>query len=124
MPLIVETDLKEVLTDISKQLEKMGDRLGRLETGQARIEEKLDSLDKRVEKLLVSQIFRAGSKTKNRALLHKGFRKPKSGARINKDTNEKLEGSQNKQIWTLIGIVGTALVGTMIRFVITSLPAP
>jgi hypothetical protein len=39
----------------------MGDRLGRLETGQARIEEKLDSLDKRVE---------------------------------------KLEGSQNKQIWT------------------------
>ena len=38
--------------------------------------------------MLVSQIFRAGSKTKNRALLHKGFRKPKSGARINKDTNE------------------------------------
>jgi predicted nuclease with TOPRIM domain len=84
MPLIVETDLKEVLTDISKQLEKMSDRLGRLETGQARIEEKLDSLDKRVE---------------------------------------KLEGSQNKQISTLIGIVGTALVGTVIRFVITSLPA-
>ena len=82
MPLILETDLKEVLTDISKQLEKMGDRLGRLETGQARIEEKLDSLDKRVE---------------------------------------KLEGSQNKQIWTLIEI---ALVGTVIRFVITSLPAP
>jgi predicted nuclease with TOPRIM domain len=84
MPLIVETDLKEVLTDISKQLEKMSDRLGRLETGQARIEEKLDSLDKRVE---------------------------------------KLEGSQNKQIWTRIGIVGTALVGRVIRFVITSLPA-
>jgi hypothetical protein len=37
---------------------------------------------------LVSRIFRAGSKTKNRALLHKGFRKPKSGARINKDTND------------------------------------
>jgi chaperonin cofactor prefoldin len=82
MPLILETDLKEVLTDISKQLEKMGNRLCRLETGQARIEEKLDSLDKRVE---------------------------------------KLEGSQNKQIWTLIEI---ALVGTVIRFVITSLPAP
>ena len=36
----------------------------------------------------MSRIFRAGSKTKNWALLHKGFRKPKSGARINKDTNE------------------------------------
>jgi hypothetical protein len=41
-----------------------------------------------ITNLLVSQIFRAGSKTKNRALLHKGFRKPKSGARINKDTNQ------------------------------------
>ena len=39
------------------------------------------------EKTLVSRIFRAGSKIKNWALLHKGFRKPKSGARINKDTN-------------------------------------
>ena len=37
---------------------------------------------------LVSRIFRAGSEIKNRALLYKGFRKPKSGARINKDTNE------------------------------------
>jgi len=37
----------------------------------------------------VSRIFRAGSKTKNRPLLHKGFRKPQSVARINKDTNEK-----------------------------------
>jgi hypothetical protein len=37
---------------------------------------------------LVSRIFRAGSKRKNRrALLYKGFRKPKSRARINKDTN-------------------------------------
>ena len=83
MPLIVETDLKEVLTEISKHLEKMGDRLGRLETGQARIEEKLDGLDKRVE---------------------------------------KLEGSQNKQIWTLIGIVGTAIIGTLIRFLLVAFP--
>ncbi|MEB3310567.1 MAG: hemolysin XhlA family protein [Snowella sp.] len=36
---------------------------------------------------------------------------------------EKLEGSQSKQVWTLIAIVGTALVGTVIRFVLTSLPA-
>ncbi len=31
--------------------------------------------------MLVSRIFRAGSEPKNRALLYKGFRKPKSGAR-------------------------------------------
>jgi len=41
-------------------------------------------------KLLVSRIFRAGPKSKNRALLHKDFRKPKSVVRINKDTNYKL----------------------------------
>jgi hypothetical protein len=39
--------------------------------------------------LLVSRIFRAGSKTKKQSLLYKVFRKPKSGARINKDTNDK-----------------------------------
>jgi len=43
------------------------------------------------EETLVSRIFRAGSKTKNRPLLHKGFRKPQSVARINKDTNEETE---------------------------------
>jgi len=41
---------------------------------------------------LVSRIFRAGSKSKNRALLDKGFREPKSGARINKDTNNLMKG--------------------------------
>jgi len=47
------------------------------------------------ENKLVSRIFRAGPKSKNRALLHKDFRKPKSVVRINKDTNEnKLEKLQ------------------------------
>ena len=49
-------------------------------------------LNPTVEIKLVSRIFRAGPKSKNRALLHKDFRKPKSVVRINKDTNEiKLE---------------------------------
>jgi len=42
------------------------------------------------DKMLVSRIFRAGPKSKNRALLHKDFRKPKSVVRINKDTNDKM----------------------------------
>ena len=42
------------------------------------------------KRLLVSRIFCTGSKIKNEALLHKGFRKPKFGARINKDTNKRL----------------------------------
>jgi hypothetical protein len=35
---------------------------------------------------------------------------------------ERLEGSQNRQVWTLIGIVETAIIGTVIRFVLVALP--
>jgi hypothetical protein len=35
---------------------------------------------------------------------------------------EQVEGSQNRQIWALIGILFTAVVATAIRFVLLSLP--
>lgn len=40
---------------------------------------------------------------------------------VEKDITD-LKGSQKAQIWTLIGVLGTAVVGTVIRFVITALP--
>ena len=40
---------------------------------------------------------------------------------VTKDVTE-IKGSQKDQIWTLIGVMGTAVVGTVIRFVITALP--
>ena len=82
-PLIVETDLKEILTEINQKLGTLQKDVTDLKIGQARLEEKVDSIDKRVE---------------------------------------KVETSQKNQIWALIGILGTALVGTIIRFVITALP--
>jgi hypothetical protein len=33
-----------------------------------------------------------------------------------------VKGSQKAQIWTLIDILGTAVVGTVIRFLLTTLP--
>jgi tetrahydromethanopterin S-methyltransferase subunit G len=81
----IETELKDILAKIDGHLEKIDDRLGRLETGQARIEEKLDGLDKYVE---------------------------------------KLDGSQSKQVWTLIGIIGAAVIGVVIKYALTSLPNP
>lgn len=81
----VETDLKEILTKIDHRLEKIDDRLGRLETGQVRVEEKLESLNTRVG---------------------------------------QLEGSQSKQVWTLIGIIGTTVIGVVIRYVLTAFPNP
>ena len=57
-------------------------------------------------KQLVSRIFRVGSKTKNRPLLHKAFRKPKSRARINKDTNLKQKNTNLKQLLRIANVVG------------------
>lgn len=37
---------------------------------------------------------------------------------------EKLEGSQNKQVWTLIGIIGTTVIGILIRYLLTAFPNP
>jgi archaellum component FlaC len=39
-----------------------------------------------------------------------------------KEDLKELKGSQLAQIWTLIGLLGTAVIGTVIRFVITAIP--
>jgi hypothetical protein len=69
-------------------------------------------------KPLVLRIFRAGSKIKNRALLHKVFGKPKSGARINKDTNKK---PLKRKIPTT-GLPNTAHITILPYYHITILP--
>ncbi len=40
-----------------------------------------------------------------------------------KEDVKDIKGSQKAQIWTLIGILGTAVVGTVIRFVIAVIPS-
>jgi tetrahydromethanopterin S-methyltransferase subunit G len=57
-PVIIETDLKDILDRIDKRLDRMDDRFGRIEQkleALPRIEARLDSLDKRVENLEGSQ---------------------------------------------------------------------
>jgi hypothetical protein len=39
-----------------------------------------------------------------------------------KDDIKDIKASQRNQIWALIGILGTALVGTVIRYLITAAP--
>lgn len=39
-----------------------------------------------------------------------------------KEDFREMKGSQKAQIWALIGIMGTAVLGTVIRFVITAIP--
>jgi hypothetical protein len=85
-PTIIETDLREVLAQINQKLDGINDirvELAEIKGDIKSLNEKVSSLDKRLE---------------------------------------RVEGSQNKQIWALIGILFTAVVATAIRFVFVSLP--
>ena len=49
MSVTIESDLKEILNKIDQRLEKIDEKLNKLEVGQARLEEKIDGLGKRLE---------------------------------------------------------------------------
>ena len=52
---IIETDLGQILSEIRQELKTISDRLNKLEVGQGRIEEKLNSQEKIAEDLKTSQ---------------------------------------------------------------------
>ena len=52
---IIETDLGQILSEIRQELKTISDRLNKLEVGQGRIEEKLNSQEKIAEELKTSQ---------------------------------------------------------------------
>ncbi len=68
------------------------------------INKKLEKIDERLTKIEVSQA------------------KLESDVSTLKEDVKELKGSTKAQIWTLIGILGTAVIGTIIRFVITAYP--
>ena len=68
------------------------------------INQKLDNLQKDVTDLKVGQASLEG----NVSTL--------------KEDVKDLKGSTKAQIWTLIGILGTALIGTVIRYIIIPFP--
>ncbi|MGK7874569.1 MAG: hypothetical protein AB4426_15045 [Xenococcaceae cyanobacterium] len=77
----------------------------------ARFETKLDDLAKDVNGLKIEV---ATVKTKV-----EGVEKEITGL---KDDIKDIKSSQKNQIWALIGILGTALVGTVLRFILTAIP--
>ena len=52
MSVIIESDLKEILTKIDQKLDTLSRDVTDLKVGQARIEEKVDGLEKRLESKL------------------------------------------------------------------------
>ncbi|MEA5508720.1 hemolysin XhlA family protein [Crocosphaera sp. UHCC 0190] len=94
-PITVTTDLSKILDRIdgnlndfrketNQKLEKIAERLTKIEVAQARLESDVSTL---------------------------------------KEDVKEIKGSSKAQIWTLIGILGTAVIGTVIRFVITAFPS-
>ncbi|MGL5940932.1 MAG: hypothetical protein ACRC2S_11145 [Waterburya sp.] len=45
---VIQTDIAEVLGQIRQELKTIGDRLGRLEVGQAKIEGKIEAIDEKL----------------------------------------------------------------------------
>ena len=91
----------QVTTDLSKVLEQ--------------INQKLDTVQKEVTD------FRTETKVALESI--KGDINVLKGEVGNiKEDIKEVKGSQKAQIWTLIGILGTAVVATVIRFVITAMP--
>ncbi|MDJ0662379.1 MAG: hemolysin XhlA family protein [Crocosphaera sp.] len=70
-----------------------------------KINDKLDNLQKDVTELKIGQA-----------------RLESDVSTLREDVKE-LKGSSKAQIWTLIGILATAVIGTVIRFVITAFPS-
>ncbi|MFM6326122.1 MAG: hypothetical protein ACKPKE_10165 [Microcystis panniformis] len=75
------------------------------------INQKLDNLQKDVMDIKIVQV----------RLEEKVDSLEKDIEGVKEDTKE-LKCSQKAQIWTLIGILGTALIGTVIRYIILPFP--
>ena len=89
-PTIIEMDLREVLAEMNKKLDRIDNNVNELKVELADVKGDIKALDGKVSSL---------------------------DKRL-----EKVEGSQNRQIWALIGILFTAISGVVIRFVVMDLP--
>ena len=89
-PTIIEMDLREVLAEMNKKLDRIDNNINELKVELADVKGDIKALDGKVSSL---------------------------DKRL-----EKVEGSQNRQIWALIGILFAAISGVVIRFVLMGLP--
>ena len=89
-PTVIEMDLREVLAEMNKKLDRIDNNVNELKVELADVKGEIKALDGKVSTL---------------------------DKRL-----EKVEGSQNRQIWALIDILFTAISGVVIRFVVMGLP--
>jgi septal ring factor EnvC (AmiA/AmiB activator) len=98
---IVETDLNKILDQINQNIAE-----SRKETNQ-----KLDNLNHEVTNIKVELAEVKGDIKALRGEINA----------LKEDVRD-IKGSQKAQLWTLIGILGTAVVGAVIRSILLALP--
>ena len=95
MSIQIELDLKEVLERIEKRFDKIDERFDKIDADNKDLREVVTNIDKRlikVETKLDSEL----------PAIHKSI--------------DEIKGSQKAQIWTLIGILFTAVTGILVVF--------
>jgi chromosome segregation ATPase len=105
-PTTVTYSLEEILKEINSKLDN----------NQKEINQRFDKIETDITDLKIGQ-----------ARLEVEVRTEVAGLKTEitgiKEDIKEIKGSQLAQIWTLIGVLATAVLGTVIRFVITALPA-
>ena len=108
MSIQIESDLKEILERIEKRFDKVDQKFEKLDNKIDQLDNKFDSkieqLDKKINNI-DGRLIKVETKLDNAV-----------------DDIKEIKGSQKAQIWTLIGILFTAVAGFLIavgKFVIS-----
>ena len=115
MTIQIESDLKEILESINKKLDTLSTDVTELKIGQAEVKGNIKRLEsevkgdiKRLESEVKGDIKRLESEVKG------DVKKLESDISTIKEDIREVKGSQKAQIWTLIGVLITAVEGFIV----------
>ncbi len=100
----IESDLKEILNKFDQKLDKLDNKIDQL---RGDFDQKLDKLDNKINVL-------SNNVTDINLRLTKVETKLDSEFSASKSDIKEIKGSQKAQIWTLIGVLITAVAGFLV----------
>ncbi len=109
---IIQTDLGQVLGQINQKLDKLSENVTEVKISQARLEGKVDSLEKefKAEVQSLEKEFKTEIQSLEKELKAEIQSLGKDVTEL-KDSVKAIKSSASSQIWALIGVVFTAVIG-------------
>ena len=109
---IIQTDLGQLLGQINQKLDKLSENVTEVKISQARLEGKVDSLEKefKTEIQSLEKEFKAEIQSLEKELKAEVQSLGKDVIEL-KDSVKGIKSSATNQIWALIGVVFTAVIG-------------